>query len=56
MFAGGIRLIVFTSRLGTPVLVVSGAAVGTGLSGAGFLSGMHAISEKSLLHGCDFRS
>ena len=56
IFAGGIGLTVFTSGLGAPMLVASGAAVGTGLGGAGFLSGMHAISKKSLLHGFDFRS
>ena len=56
IFAGGIGLTVFTAGLAAPVLVAGGAAVGTELSGAGFLPLMHAISKKSLLHGCDFQS
>ena len=53
---GGVILTVLTAGAAAPATVVLGAIFGGGLTGAGFQSGMHAISKDSVVNGCDAKS
>ena len=48
MLLGGLAISISTAGLATPILVMVGATIGVGLSGAGMQSGMHAINKKSI--------